>query len=42
MIDYVLVSEGVEKSIKHIEIDEIGACRLKGKEESDHNTITIE
>ena len=42
VIDYVLVSEGVEQSIKHIEIDEIGACRLKGKEESDHNTITIE
>ena len=42
MIDYVLVSEKIEKSIKHIEIDEIGAYRLKGKEETDHNTITIE
>ena len=42
VIDYVLISEGIVNSIKHIEIDEIGACRLKGKEETDHNTIMIE
>ena len=42
IIDYVLMSEEISNSTKSIEIDEIGMHRLKGKEESDHNTITIE
>ena len=42
VIDYILISEGLETPIKHMEIDEIGNYRLKGKEESDHNTILTE
>ena len=42
IIDYILMSEEISKSTKYIEIDEIGTHRLKGKEESDHNTIIVE
>ena len=42
VIDYVIMTENIAKTTKYIEIDEIGAHRLKGKEESDHNTIIIE
>ena len=42
IIDYVIMTEGVANNTKSITIDEIGTHRLKGKEESDHNTIVIE
>ena len=42
VIDYILASQEVAKMIKYIEIDEHGTMRLKGKEETDHNTITVE
>ena len=42
IIDYILVSEGLENLINHMEIDEIGTNRLKGTEETDHNTIITE
>ena len=42
IIDYVLMTDEISQSTKNIEIDEYGMYRLKGKEESDHNTIIIE
>ena len=39
-IDFIVVSENVEKWVKKIIIDEDGLTRIKGKKESDHNTIT--
>ena len=42
VIDYVIMTEKIAQTTKYLEIDEIGAHRLKGKEESDHNTMIIE
>ena len=42
IIDYILVSKNVVNQIKELKIDNIGTWRLKGKEETDHNTITFE
>ena len=42
VIDYVLMTDKTAQSTKYIEIDELGALRLKGKAESDHNTIIVE
>ena len=42
VIDYVLMTEKTAQSTKYLEIDESGAYRLKGKAESDHNTILVE
>ena len=42
IIDYVLMSNRMAQSTKRIEIDDIGLFRLKGKEESDHNSILVE
>ena len=41
VIDYILVTEGIEKKATDIHIDQQGLYRLKGKQESDHNTITL-
>ena len=42
VIDYVLMSERIASSTQYIEIDESGAYRLKGKAETDHNSILTE
>ena len=41
VIDYILISEDLKKQIKEITIDEEGTYRLKGKKDSDHNTIML-
>ena len=38
-IDFIVVSENVEKWINKIKIDEDGLTTIKGKKETDHNTI---
>ena len=40
VIDYILVSKQYVNNIKEINVDEIDMYRLKGKADSDHNTIT--
>ena len=40
-IDYVIASEMTEKWITDIQIDEDGLLKVKGKNETDHNTISI-
>ena len=40
-IDFILATETAEIWIKHIEIDETGLYKIKGKNDSDHNTISI-
>ena len=40
VIDYVLMTEKLAENTKYLEIDETGVNRLKGKAETDHNTIT--
>ena len=40
-IDFVLTSENAEKWINDILIDENGLYKIKGKNETDHNTILI-
>ncbi len=42
VIDYVFTSQELAEKIKHIHIDEEGTHRIKGKKESDHNTIITE
>ena len=42
VIDYVLMSENIAKTSQYLEIDESGTYRLKGKAETDHNTIITE
>ena len=39
-IDFIVVSENVKKWINKIIIDEDGLTTIKGKKETDHNTIT--
>ena len=41
MIDYILTSEHVTKNITSIIIDEEGLLRVKGKKDTDHNTIVM-
>ena len=41
-IDFVLTSERAEPWVKSVLIDEDGLFKVKGKNESDHNTIVIE
>lgn len=38
-IDFVVVSENVEKWVDDMTIDEDGLLKIKGKKETDHNTI---
>ena len=40
-IDFVLTTENAEKWIKDVLIDENGLYKIKGKTETDHNTILI-
>ena len=42
IIDYVLTTETIAKITNEINFDEIGANRIKGNKESDHNTIIME
>ena len=42
IIDYILPTPQVAKQRKSIIIDETGNLRMKGRKESDHNTITME
>ena len=42
IIDYILVTPGLEQRITEISVDEAGINRIKGKKETDHNTIIIE
>ena len=42
IIDYVVMTPVTSKSTTYLEIDEGGSHRLKGKEDSDHNTFIIE
>ena len=42
IIDYILMSNSIAMETKHVEVDEKGTYRLKGKQESDHNTMIIE
>ena len=41
-IDFVITTEMVEKFIQKMTIDEKGIAKIKGKQESDHNTIILE
>ena len=40
-IDFVLANEQVAKWLNEIKTDEDGMIRVKGKNETDHNTVTI-
>ena len=40
-IDFVLTTERIEPSIKNITIDEDGLYKIKGKNETDHNSIIV-
>ena len=42
IIDYILTTENISNNIRELNIDEKGTLRLKGRKESDHNTITLE
>ena len=41
-IDFVLVTDPVEKWIKQMEIDEKGLYKISGRNQTDHNTIIID
>ena len=41
-IDFILASYDANTRIKHVFIDEEGLMKLKGKKDSDHNTIMID
>ena len=41
IIDYILVSKDQEQNIEEIRVDTQGTHRLKGREETDHNTILM-
>ena len=41
VIDYILTTPGIAKSIQTLIIDEEGHLRVKGKHETDHNTILM-
>merc|ERR1712228_1143108 len=41
-IDFVLASEGAEPWVQKMNIDEEGIIKVKGRNQSDHNTITLE
>ena len=40
-IDFVVASEGARSWVQHMQIDEEGQARVKGKNHTDHNTISI-
>ncbi len=41
LIDYILIKEEDTELVTENNIDELGALKLKGRTESDHNTMTI-
>ena len=41
VIDYILTTPTISTQVNNLVIDEEGTLRLKGKNESDHNTITF-
>ena len=41
VIDYILASPYIAKGIQTLIVDEEGHLRVKGKNETDHNTITM-
>ena len=41
IIDYILITPGLVEQVKNIEVDEKGLYRIKGKTETDHNTIIL-
>ncbi len=41
IIDYILTTADIANNVENIEVDEAGTHRLKGKKQSDHNTITL-
>ena len=42
IIDYVLLSSKISHNVEEIIVDEEGLYRIKGRKETDHNTILIE
>ncbi len=42
IIDYAIVTEKTEAKVQNIRVDMEGTHRLKGKEETDHNTFLLE
>ena len=42
IIDYIIATEGIAAHIKETITDEKGTYRIKGKKESDHNTLLME
>ena len=41
VIDYIITTEAKERNTTSLTIDEEGTLRIKGKKESDHNTILM-
>ena len=41
VIDYIVTTRDVANNIEHLKVDIEGTYRIKGKKESDHNTILI-
>ena len=41
-IDYIITSKSIEEWIENMVIDEEGTAKIRGKTESDHNTIIID
>lgn len=41
VIDYILLSQSMQGCTREINIDEEGILRIKGKKETDHNTMTL-
>ena len=41
IIDYVIADANIAKQITELKIDDIGLLTLRGKKETDHNTITL-
>ena len=42
IIDYIIMTKEMAEATKLVYVDEIGTLKLKGKEETDHNTIIVE
>ena len=42
IIDYILTTEKISNCAKEVIVDEQGLYRMKGRKESDHNTILME
>ena len=42
IIDYVIMTKNMSNNLSMVHVDEDGLFKLKGKEETDHNTIIVE